>query len=323
MICPYCGKENPDDLDICGFCGAPLTAIKNESAEDVNPLEPNYTVIENPPQPEVLPPPLAQIPSQPRQNRPRNRIWWLVGCAVVVLIFICCGTGLLALIRIGSRISSNPVTTLIPSININLLPTELPSTNPQPDDQLTSEPEVLFSDNFSDPNSGWDTVTNSDYSSDYYQDSYRIAVYNDMYDSWANPDSNIFSDVRIEAEATKNGGPDDNDFGLICRYLNDEEFYYAVISSDGFYGIYKATGTSSTLLGHDELQPSSAIHQGLVTNKIRLDCVGDVLTLYVNGQQIDQQTDSEYSSGNVGLLAGTYEIPGTDILFDDFTVLAP
>ena len=144
-----------------------------------------------------------------------------------------------------------------------------------------------------------------------------------MFDSWANPDSNVFSDVSIEVDATKNSGPDDNDFGVICRYQAVDQFYYAVISSDGFYGITKVSTDTTNLLGATELQPSDAINQGTASNHIRFDCQGDVLTLYVNGQQVDQQTDSEYTSGNVGLIAGTYDTPGTDILFDNFSVYQP
>jgi hypothetical protein len=323
MICPYCGKENPEDLDICQFCGAPLTEVNHTPVETGSLLEPDYTVIDTPPQPEVLPPPPPQVFSQPPPSKPRNRIWWLVGCAALVLLSICCIITMLVFFQIAGRISSNPAVTLIPSINISLLPTEIPSVDLIPGAAPTSAPSVLFSDDFSDPSSGWDKVTNSDYLSDYYQDAYRITVNADMYDSWANPDKNNFGDVRIEAEATKNGGPDDNDFGLICRYVSTEEFYYGVISSDGFYGIFKVTSESATLLGSDEMRPSDAIRQGGATNQMRFDCVGDVLTLYVNGEQVDQQTDRGYSTGNVGLIAGTYDTPGTDILFDNFTVLQP
>ena len=144
-----------------------------------------------------------------------------------------------------------------------------------------------------------------------------------MSDSWANPDNNVFSNVSVEVDATKMGGPDDNDFGVICRYQGTDQFYYAVISSDGYYGITKVTSATSTLLGRDSLEFSDAINQGIATNHIRFDCSGNLLTLYVNGQQIDQQTDGDYITGNVGLIAGTYDTPGTDVLFDNFFVYQP
>ena len=53
---------------------------------------------------------------------------------------------------------------------------------------------------------------------------------------------------------------------------------------------------------------SDKINQGAATNHIRFDCVGSTLTLYVNGFQVDQQTDTDYTTGNVGLTwHGTFE----------------
>jgi hypothetical protein len=166
-------------------------------------------------------------------------------------------------------------------------------------------------------------VNESEYVVDYYNDAYRIIENAKQSDVWANPLDNSFGDVLIEVDATKNGGPDDNDFGVICRYLSVDEFYFGVITSDGYYAIMKMTADGSQTIGRDHMESSDLINQGLATNQIRFNCVGEVLTLYVNGHQLDQQTDSEYSSGNVGLLAGTYDIPGTDILFDNFTVYQP
>ena len=188
---------------------------------------------------------------------------------------------------------------------------------------ISLTPAVIFADDFSNTDSGWDRYDEADYFTDYYENAYRIIVNSDMSDSWANPGSNIFGDVIIEADATKNAGPDDNDFGLICRYKSLDEFYYGVISSDGYFGITKVTSESSDLIGRDNLEFSDAIHQGATTNHIRFDCIDDVLTLYVNGQQVDQQIDSDYSNGNVGLIAGTYDTPGTDVLFDNFFVYKP
>jgi hypothetical protein len=54
-----------------------------------------------------------------------------------------------------------------------------------------------------------------------------------------------------------------------------------------------------------------------------VDCIGDTLTLFVNDQQLAQVRDNEFPSGDVGLIAGTYDTPGTDIRFDNFVVYKP
>lgn len=185
------------------------------------------------------------------------------------------------------------------------------------------ENNVLLSDDFSGINNNWDKSSNSNLTTDYYNNTYRIMVNMLNYDAWANPDDLSFTDVQVEADATKNGGPDENDFGIICRYVNVDSYYYAIISSDGYYGINKKTAEGGKQLGQGQEQFSDKILTGAATNHIRFDCVGNTLTLYVNGTQLDQRTDSAYTTGNIGLIAGTYQETGTDILFDNLVVYKP
>ena len=183
--------------------------------------------------------------------------------------------------------------------------------------------EILFSDDFSTTDNKWDQADTTSASTDYYNDAYRIIIKEANSDAWSNPGKESFTDAEIEVDATKNAGPDDNDFGIICRYTDVSTFYYAVISSDGYYGIMKMTGNGGNPIGDESLLESDKIIQGSAKNHIRFDCVGSTLTLYVNGTQLAQQTDPDYTSGNVGLLAGTFDSAGTDILFDNFVVFKP
>ena len=140
---------------------------------------------------------------------------------------------------------------------------------------------------------------------------------------WANPANENFVDSRIEVDTIKNAGPDDNDFGIICRYEDESQFYFAVISSDGYYGILKMTTAGAKIIGKDNLLENSAINRGPAANHLRFDCIGSTLTLYVNDSLVDQQIDTDYTTGNVGLLAGSFDTAGTDILFDNFAVYRP
>ncbi|NJD58581.1 MAG: hypothetical protein C3F13_07585 [Anaerolineales bacterium] len=187
----------------------------------------------------------------------------------------------------------------------------------------TSTNKVLFSDDFSRSNGNWDEYTDDNMTTTYYENAYRILVNLENYDAWANPADLSFTDVQVEVDATKNGGPDTNDYGIICRYKSTDSYYYGVIASDGYYGIYKKTAEGGKQLGMGGEQFTDKITTGAVTNHIRFDCVGSTLSLYVNGNLIDQQTDSSYTDGNVGLIAGSYTQSGVDILFDNFIVYQP
>jgi hypothetical protein len=182
---------------------------------------------------------------------------------------------------------------------------------------------VLLSDDFSGISNNWDKASDTNMTTDYYNNAYRILVNVANYDAWANPDDLNFTDVQVEVDATKNAGPDTNDFGIICRYKGLDSYYYGVISSDGYFGIYKKTAEGGKQLGQGGEQFSDKILTGSATNHVRFDCVGSTLTLYANGTLIDEQTDSSYKDGNVGLIAGTYTETGTDILFDNFYVYKP
>ena len=188
-----------------------------------------------------------------------------------------------------------------------------------------SEPlsgEILFQDDFSDPESGWNRVSTDTGETEYDDGVYRIYVNEPNTDIWSHPGVN-FDDVIIEVDAFKVGGERDNRFGIICRAEGTDHFYTFIISSDGYYGVGKVKQQNYELIDTDALLPSEVIEKGSAINRIRAECVADRLTLFVNGIKIAEYFDSEFASGDVGLIAGTYNEPGTDIRFDNFLVIQP
>jgi hypothetical protein len=324
MICPYCGKENSIEATSCFFCGGPLLVPEQKESIKTIPQE-TADVIDRPvTQPEIPAQASPQTPYPSSGNGWRDKIGWFVGCIVFVCLALSCAALVWGSKRLSGSLGFLQAPTLTPTLTSTPYPTAtlIPTATNTPIPSI-STPGLLYFDDFSDPNSGWDSVNEVDFVTDYYNNAYRIIQNSAMADSWSNPTNLSYTDVAIEVDATKNGGPDDNDFGLICRYKSVDEFYFGVISSDGYYGISKMTSDGSSLLGREDLAFSEYINQGFTTNHLRFDCIGDVMTLSVNGHQLDQQTDNQYTSGNVGLLAGTYDTPGTDILFDNFSVLQP
>lgn len=182
--------------------------------------------------------------------------------------------------------------------------------------------EVLFQDDFSDAGSGWDRLTVATGEANYVGGFYRIFVNQPNTDVLASPGLS-FQDVRLEVDAVMVGGSEDNNFGLICRKQDNTNYYFFMISSDGYYGIGKSSERGKWLIGIEAMQPSELIQQGQSLNKLRADCVGDTLTLYINGQRLAEVQDEDFTSGDVGLIAGAYDTPGTDIRFDNFSALKP
>jgi hypothetical protein len=180
---------------------------------------------------------------------------------------------------------------------------------------------ALFKDDFSTTTSGWDRYKSAEGTMDYDGGGYRILVNALQVNFWSVPHKD-FSNVRIEADAGKIAGPDENRIGLICRYTGNQ-YYFFVISSDGYYGIGIFNNGQSALLGQSEMQSSEKIKTGVAINHLRADCNGDTLSLFANGFPLAQVHDPTLSHGDVGVLAGTFSHPGVDVIFDNFIVMAP
>ena len=179
----------------------------------------------------------------------------------------------------------------------------------------------MFKDDFSSPVSGWDHTKYAEGIMDYDGGGYRILVNSLDVNVWSTPHKD-FGDARVEVDAGKLGGPDENRIGLICR-SSGQDYYFFIITSDGYYGLGIFKSGQARLLGQDQMQPSPAIHKGLAVNHLRADCRGDALTVFANGLQLAQAHDTTLKHGDVGLLAGTFKQPGADIVFDNFVVFTP
>jgi hypothetical protein len=197
----------------------------------------------------------------------------------------------------------------------------LPSNTPILETPAKPSGTVLFQDDFSKPTTGWDRLQATEGIMDYDGGGYRMLVNSLQMNFWSTPRLDL-SDARIEVDSGKLAGPDENRIGLVCRF-NGTDYYFFLISSDGFYGIGVFTGGKGVLLGQSEMQASSNIKVGLAVNHLRADCVGNTLTFYVNGFQVAQAQDATLAKGDVGLLAGTFGTPGVDVVFDNFVVLQP
>jgi len=180
--------------------------------------------------------------------------------------------------------------------------------------------EILYQDEFSNNTTGWDRVSNANGIMDYDGGGYRILIQQPSFNLWSTPEKN-FSNVRVEADVTKLKGPDENRAGLMCRYQNGD-YYFFIISSDGFYAIGKFIGGNTLLLGQTEMQTSQFIQANGI-NHLRADCIGNTLSFYVNFNEVAVVQDTDFPSGDVGVLAGAFAEPGVDVLFDHFVVIQP
>jgi len=276
------------------------------------------------PQPSVTPSHPASEPAlrparPAEKTRTRSLIFALGGVAVIFVL--CLLAGALGLPRLLGVFNPNktPTPAAVTPATTHEVVTNPPTgvNTPAPGKQVDH-----FVDNFQDPNSGWDRRTYDGNITDYEGGFYRIYIDKPNTFYWSNPHLD-FSDVKMEVEATKTSGPDNNFFGLICRYQDAYNYYMLAISSDGYYSIRKYQNDNVSFLGNSNWTFSPNIHQGKTTNILRGDCVGDTLTLIVNGTKLLDAQDNTFAHGDVGLTAAALDLPGTNILFDNFVADKP
>lgn len=214
-----------------------------------------------------------------------------------------------------------PVLVDVPSAAISA--TEAPTETPTPIAVSTPFSRVLFHDNFSNKNSGWDVADDSDYTLAYVKGGYRIFINKQDVGQTSWLEKN-YKDVNVEADVKYVAGPSDGRFGVTCRAQKDAGFYSFELSLDGTFAIEKYISesgqSSSNVLAEGSLDPSTL--DGVATIHMRGDCVGDTLTLYVNGDALLQTTDSSFRSGGIGLIANTGASgdAGVDVLFSNYAV---
>jgi hypothetical protein len=183
---------------------------------------------------------------------------------------------------------------------------------------------VLFQDDFSNSNSGWPVRSSEGSGMEYSSGGYRIYVAGDKSDLIAEAGQSLPADVIIDVDVT-NAGIDNNDFGVICRMQDLDNFYFFQLASDGYAVIGKYENNRLKYLSSEGgMQPVDGIYAGSTTNHMRAECIGNSFKLYANGSLVAQVTDSTFTSGgDVGLMAGTFDVGGVDVLFDNFVVTRP
>jgi len=184
---------------------------------------------------------------------------------------------------------------------------------------------VLFQDDFDNPRSDWGADQREGFERGYEEGEYFIELHEPNWFTWAYPGEQ-FEDVSIEADARLSSGSQESHFGVLCRCVDVDNFYYFAISADGYYAIFRRVdgGDLEILTGDGNgMVPSLAIRTGEQANRILAVCQEDELSLYVNGELLEMVTDDAHVQGDVGIGAGSGSGGDVRVQFDDFVVTEP
>ncbi len=182
---------------------------------------------------------------------------------------------------------------------------------------------IFFEDDFSTSPNGWGTSGSEGGSAAVNFGGMVIRVDQPGSLFWTNNEG-LYADAKVDVDAVLLNGPTNDNFGVICRFVDNQNFYGFLVSHDGYYGIFKMLDGKMILAGNQtNLDFSEVIRQGGVVNHISATCNGEILTLTVNDDVLAEIQDGSFPSGQIGLIAGAYDQAGVEVLFDNLVVTQP
>jgi hypothetical protein len=188
-----------------------------------------------------------------------------------------------------------------------ITPTSTPTITP-------TETDILFYDDFSDPQSGW-WVGEDEESKAFFSDGeYHILLYQgDMGKCYYTEKS--FMDGVIEIELRQISGDADSWVAIAFRDDRENNGYIFAITNSGYYDLLKYENNTPTILFHINNQ-SKGIGYTLVTVSMH----NNEFDLFVNKTFVGSAKDSAFSSGYAGFCVFPDSSVDTEYAFDNFVI---
>jgi hypothetical protein len=264
----------------------------------------------------------------PASARKKRGTLFTVGVAALVIGAGCCLLSVVLLLVYGGMKIKKALTVATvlpaspPTATSLMVATDLPVT------QSALPAPTTFQDDFSRPDSGWMVTSTQDADAGYNpQEFYEMGVKQpNTYlvalapDNFADPVKNVLLSVRAQPALGDTG-----EYGLVCRYQDNDNFYLAGISGNQFYIGKQVNGQWIYLTSPkwQTLPDSTPDAQGY--QLMNMSCTDSFIVLEVNGIGAAHVTDNEFSSGQVGLAVWAGDKAGKGgyyarAAFDDFSV---
>jgi hypothetical protein len=122
-------------------------------------------------------------------------------------------------------------------------------------------------------------------------------------------------DQIITAGFDTTGSPPDTGFGVVCRMVDQDNYYRLGVANDGQYAIQRVKdGNSTVLTGTPSLldpsdgtwQDDAALRNTPGAFTVRAECVGNTLTLFEGNRKIVSTRDSSIAGTKAGTKVGVF-----------------
>jgi len=181
--------------------------------------------------------------------------------------------------------------------------------------------ELLYRDDFSDPESGWEREHEAEWVKEYLGGTYRIVNVEPSQVTHAMLAGREAADADVSVTARKASGEDTIRIGLIFRATGDA-FLEAAMRPAGQCSLRVVNNEPGAPRRRVEFVPCPAARVGDQPNRLRVVVAGRTAVFFVNDARVAEITDVNVGKGRFGLLASSTDAP-SDVRFDDFEVRRP
>jgi hypothetical protein len=185
--------------------------------------------------------------------------------------------------------------------------------------------EVLYQDDFTKPDSGWESLDFDTYFIGYHEpEYYHLEVHepND-YELVPAPTGQDYSDFTTEVTAfvePNNTDPQgDFRYGLIFRRAGKQYYAFTISPRSQQWSVLKSSPTGLETLDEGT---STAIRDENTEGTLRIDARGASFFFRINDQLVSQVNDSAYDSGEIGFFLQTFDSTKVHIHYDTLVIRA-
>ena len=159
----------------------------------------------------------------------------------------------------------------------------------------SDEPDLLYSEDFEDPVSGWPPITRPERKHRYENGEYVIHITTPPLRTTARPrlgSSRLkFNLLTVDADFHMLEGAPEGDYGLSVRFQDWSNRFDFLVNGAGQFKIARLLDGKYLPTGFDEWTSSPHILTDGATNRLRVSADGDLLAFYANGQHLATVTD--------------------------------
>jgi hypothetical protein len=183
--------------------------------------------------------------------------------------------------------------------------------------------DILYQDNFTDPSTGWTEDKFDNYFIGYHEpEYYHVEVDSPNYKTTVfAPGKQVFGDftldLKVLTSSSKTSPTGDFRYGVAFRRSGDQYYAFTISPRTKKWYILKSSPNAVEVLkeGTDE-----AIQDLDKVDSLRVDARGSSIAFHINDRLIEQITDKDYSSGEIGFYVESFDSQNTHIHFDDLII---